>query len=166
MLLISKSGFNKQAKICTELLEALIKIIEGLNGDTSQVVNDIKILFDKITKIIPQITHVNGGLDNTCIYLRRIKEILPNFVNKVSSIEIKNSVINKLDEFLNTKIKTKQIISDKTGNHLITNDDYLLIYGKSKIFRKMLSKAVNDGIKFKVVFVDTRKENQSKTYPI
>ena len=142
---------------------AIKKFIETTNGDNYQLISEIRSLFEQINKIIYQIGDINGGLDNTCIYLRKVKKILPLFPSNASPLTIKNSLISKIDEYINTKILTKLIISDKTGNHLIKDNDFILIYGKSKVFRNMLLKAVQDGVKFKVAFVDNRKNNQIKS---
>ena len=160
---IAKCGLHKQASICLELLNGIKKFIETTNGDNYQVINEVRNLFEQINKIVYQISDMSSGLDNTCIYLRKVKKILPLFSPKSSPLMIKDSIISKIDEYINTKINTKMIISDKTGNHLIKDGDYILIYGKSKIFRNILEKAVKEGIKFKVVFVDNRKANQIKT---
>ena len=160
---IAKSGLHKQASCCLELLNGIKKFIETTNGDNYQLISEIRSLFEQINKIIYQIGDINGGLDNTCIYLRKVKKILPLFPSNASPLTIKNSLISKIDEYINTKILTKLIISDKTGNHLIKDNDFILIYGKSKVFRNMLLKAVQDGVKFKVAFVDNRKNNQIKS---
>ena len=102
----------------------------------------------------------------------KIKET--NTWTKSKEINDFSHTLNSIDELLlhkdkkqkgdiNTKILTKLIISDKTGNHLIKDNDFILIYGKSKVFRNMLLKAVQDGVKFKVAFVDNRKNNQIKS---
>lgn len=77
---------------------------------------------------------------------------------------MKEALINKLDEFVNTKINTKQIIAYKKGINLIKENDCILVYGKSQIFRNVLKEAVDKGIKFRVVYVDNRQNNHSKFY--
>jgi translation initiation factor eIF-2B subunit delta len=91
-----------------------------------------------------------------------IKKVLQKVPISLSSIDIKEALVNKLDEFVNTKINTKQIIAYKKGINLIKDNDCILIYGKSQIFRNILKEAVDKGIKFKVVYVDNRQTNYSK----
>jgi translation initiation factor eIF-2B subunit delta len=103
---------------------------------------------------------VIGGLENACFYIKKVLQNVP--LNK-NSIDIKEALINKLEEFINTKINTKEIIANKRGINLIKENDCILIYGKSKIFRNILKEAVNRGINFKVIYVDTRQDNHIKT---
>ena len=98
-------------------------------------------------------------MDNTCSYIKKVIQKIPK--NK-SVFEIREAVLNRLDEFINTKINTKDVISQKHGINLIKENDCLLIYGKSQIFRNILSKAVQKGINFKVIYVDSRQNNHSK----
>lgn len=77
-------------------------------------------------------------------------------------IDVKEALLSKLDEFINTKINTKDIISTKQGINLIKENDCLLIYGKSQIFRNILTRAVQRGINFRVIYVDNRQNNYSK----
>ena len=79
-------------------------------------------------------------------------------------VDLKEALIIKLDEFINTKINTKDIISNKHGINLIKEGDCLLIYGKSQIYRTILSKAVEKGINFKVIYVDNRQNNHSRNF--
>ena len=58
---------------------------------------------------------------------------------------------------------SKNIIADSSSRNLIKDGDNILIYGKSKIFRKILLKAHQQGINFEVIFVDTPKSNQIST---
>ncbi len=99
-----------------------------------------------------------GGLNNTCKFIKNILQKIQNNKN----ID-KEAIINKFDEFINTKINTKDFISYKHGINLIKENDCILIYGKSQIFRKLLTKAVQKKINFKVIYVDNIQNNYIKT---
>ena len=97
-----------------------------------------------------------GGLHNSTKFIKNILQKIQN--NKNVDKEL---IINKLDEFINTKINTKDFISSKHGINLIKENDCILIYGKSEIFRKILTKAVEKKINFKVIYVDNKQNNYS-----
>lgn len=103
-------------------------------------------------------TYVIGGLENACVYIKKVLQKVP--VNNNTN-DIKEALTNKLDEFVNTKINTKQFIAYKKGINLIKENDCILIYGKSQIFRNILKEAAEKEIKFKVVYVDNRETNYS-----
>jgi translation initiation factor 2B subunit (eIF-2B alpha/beta/delta family) len=104
-----------------------------------------------------KLAYVVGGLHNSTKFVKNILQKIQN--NKNIDREL---ILNKLDEFINTKINTKDIISYKHGTNLIKENDYILIYGKSQIFRKILTKAVQKKINFKVIYVDNKQNNYSK----
>ena len=159
--LIIKNGINKQNSNCIYLLNGLKKYIETLDGDTFQILIKIKSLFEEIFKIIYDTTLIGSGLDNTIYYLREIKSILNTIPSNISFPNIRDFICTKIDDFILKRINTKQIISDKTD--LINDNDVILIYGKSKIFRNLLTKAKNKKIKFKIIFVDNRQLNHIST---
>ena len=89
-------------------------------------------------------------------------KFVKNLIEKTQNKNIPtSSIISKLDEFINTKINTKEYISNKHGINLIKEGDNILIYGKSQIFRNILTKAIQKGLNFKVVYVDNRQNNYS-----
>ena len=92
-----------------------------------------------------------------------IRKILPTLPENSTTSNIKEIIIKKIDEFIDTRINVKNYISSKVGEGLVQEGDIILIYGKSIIFREILKKAKNDGISFKVIFVDDKKNNQLKT---
>jgi translation initiation factor 2B subunit (eIF-2B alpha/beta/delta family) len=98
-------------------------------------------------------------LENACVYIKKVLQKVPV---SLSSIDMKEALVNKLDEFVNTKINTKQIIAYKKGINLIKENDCILVYGKSQIFRNILKEAAEKEIKFRVVYVDNRQNNHSK----
>lgn len=164
LLKLARSGLCKQAKLCDELIMAIkILIQHSYNGESSRqiFINEIRDKIGKVINIVYKLTSVIGGLDNTCSY---IKKILTSIPHNFDTIQIKDALIGKLDEFIHTKIYTKDIISDKTGANLIKDNDCILIYGKSKIFRNLLSNAVKNGKKFKVIYADNRQDNHSKYF--
>ncbi len=44
------------------------------------------------------------------------------------------------------------------GNSIIKENDCILVYGHSKIFRAIFQRAVENGVNFKVIYVDNRQE--------
>ena len=159
--LIIKNGINKQNSNCCYLLNGLKKYIEKLDGDTFQILNQIKSLFEEIFTIINETTQSGSGLDNTIYFLKEIKAILNTIPTNISFPNIRDFISLKIDDFILKNINTKQIISDKTD--LIKNNDVILIYGKSKIFRNLLSKAKQKQINFKLIFVDNPQLNHIST---
>ena len=160
---LAKMGSHKQASNCLELLNAFKNFIEisneKTNGEYYEFVNSVKNMIDEITNIINENKDIGAGVFNTLEYLTQLKYSINKFQKDVKTIIIKNYLIDQINIFIKNKIQTKSIISDKSANHLIQNNDVILIYGKSKIFRNILLSAHKNNIKFKIIFVDNRREN-------
>lgn len=86
-------------------------------------------------------------------------------------MEIFEIISNKIEEFINLnffnedKIATNvffNFLLEKRASSLIKNGDCILIYGKSKIFRKMIENAMKNKIDFRLIYVDNRENNHSK----
>jgi translation initiation factor eIF-2B subunit delta len=147
--------------VCRDLIEAIKILIQNTEVTNSiKLISEIREKVGKILNIINKLTHVIGGLDNSCKYIKKILNKIPLDKN---SLDIKEALMNKLDEFINTKINTKDIIATNRGVNLIKENDCLLIYGKSKIYRSILTSAVSKGIKFKVFYTDNRQETHIKS---
>ena len=159
LIKIAKCGSHKQEANCLELLDALKKFIETTNGEYYEYINSIKSIIDEITNIINENKDIGAGLFNTLAYLTQLKISINKFPINVKTIIIKNFLIEQINNFIKNKIETKTIISDKSANHLIQDNDIILIYGKSKIFRNIIMSAHKNNIKFKIIFVDNRREN-------
>ena len=160
---LAKCGSHKQESNCLELLNAFKNFIEisneKTNGEYYEFVNSVKNMIDEITNIINENKDIGAGVFNTLEYLTQLKYNINDFQKDVKTIKIKNYLIEQINIFIKNKIQTKSIISDKSANHLIQNNDVILIYGKSKIFRNILLSAHKNNIKFKIIFVDNRREN-------
>ena len=160
---LAKCGSHKQESNCLELLNAFKNFIEisneKTNGEYYEFVNSVKNMIDEITNIINENKDIGAGVFNTLEYLTQLKYNINDFQKDVKTIIIKNYLIEQINIFIKNKIQTKSIISDKSANHLIQNNDVILIYGKSKIFRNILLSAHKNNIKFKIIFVDNRREN-------
>ena len=160
---LAKCGSHKQESNCLELLNAFKNFIEisneKTNGEYYEFVNSVKNMIDEITNIINENKDIGAGVFNTLEYLTQLKYSINQFQKDVKTIIIKNFLIEQINNFIKNKIQTKSIISDKSANHLIQNNDVILIYGKSKIFRNILLSAHKNNIKFKIIFVDNRREN-------
>ena len=160
---ISHRDLTKQATSCTELLEGLLTFVNSIKGDFYQLRNALKSLFEQITKIIPMITTECGAYDNLCSLLRNLNLTLAGIPYTPAPEEIKNTAIDYIEKYLATKIMTKDIIANKIPKDLIQNDECILVYGKSKIFRKMFAKAVEQGIRFSVILIDKRGSSNLKS---
>ena len=160
---LAKCGSHKQEANCLELLNAFKNFIEisneKTNGEYFEFINSVKNMIDEITNIINENKDIGAGVFNTLEYLTQLKYNINDFQKDVKTIIIKNYLIDQINIFIKNKIQTKSIISDKSANHLIQNNDVILIYGKSKIFRNILLSAHKNNIKFKIIFVDNRREN-------
>jgi hypothetical protein len=109
LLKISKVGLSKQAQTCSELINSIKILIQVTRIDSAQLfISEIKEKICKILTIVSKLTFVIGGLENTSSYIKYLLTKLPQNRNPV---ELKEMLVNKLDEFINTKINTKDIIA-------------------------------------------------------
>jgi translation initiation factor 2B subunit (eIF-2B alpha/beta/delta family) len=163
LLKLSKNGLSKQGMLCSELIQSIKILIETYPADDKNEMQFLNEVRDKVSKIINcvyKLTTVIGGLDNSCTYIKKVLNKVATSYKNVP--EIKEMICRKIEEFIHTKIDTKRIISSSNrGLNLIKEGDCLMIYGKSKIFRNILQKAVDSNINFKVIFVDNVQENHS-----
>jgi hypothetical protein len=109
LLKISKAGLSKQAQTCSELINSIKILIQTTRIDSPHLfISEIKEKICKILSIVTKLTFVIGGLENTTSYIKYLLTKLP--LNR-NPIELKEMLVNKLDEFINTKINTKDIIA-------------------------------------------------------
>ena len=113
LLRISKAGISKQIQICSELINSIKILIESTRIDTPSIfISDIKEKVCKILSIVNKLTFPIGGLDNTATYIKTLLKKIPQNKNPV---EVKEIMAYKLEEFINTKINTKEIIANNVN---------------------------------------------------
>ena len=149
-------GSSKQTKNCLNLLNSLKIFIDHVKGeDIYTICDEVSSLFRNVKKIIGEITERCSGLFNTCKYLQQIADSLSAYPKNTTKELIKA----KIQYFIDKRIK-KIDTNNKILNYLIQDGDTILLYGKSKLFRKLLLNAKEKNIKFSLIFVDSPKRNQ------
>lgn len=114
LLKLSKVGLSKQAQTCSDLINSIKILIQATRIDSPHLfITEIKEKICKILHIVSKLTYIIGGLENTSSYIKYLLTKLPQNRNPV---ELKELLVNKLDEFINTKINTKDIIAHNVMN--------------------------------------------------
>ena len=148
-------GSTKQTKNCLNLLNSIKIFIDKLEAnDIYTICDEVNSLFRTIIKLVSDISDKCSGLFNTCKYLHQIADTLSSYPTNTTKELIKA----KIQYFIDRRIK-KIDINNKIIKDLIQEGDTILLYGKSKLFRKLLLKAKEKNIKFSLIFVDSPKRN-------
>jgi hypothetical protein len=108
LLKISKTGLRKQAELCSGLINALRVFISQMPPH-ERFINEVREKVNKIFSIVGRLTYIIGGLDNTSNFVKNLMSKIPTNKNPFDAKEI---LLNKLEEFINTKIATKEIIAN------------------------------------------------------
>ena len=149
-------GSSKQTKNCLNLLSSIKIFIDNVEGDDIYTICDeVSSLFRNVNKIINEISERCSGLYNTCKYLQQIADLLSSYPKNATKELIKS----KIQYFIDRRIK-KIDINNTILKDLIQDGDTILLYGKSKLFRKIILNAQEKNIKFSLIFVDSPKRNQ------
>ena len=151
-------GSSKQTKNCLNLLNSVKLFVDSVDGDDYTICTEVSSLIRKITKFIEGISEKCSGIFNTCKYLNQIADLLLKYPKTKSAMFLKELIKSKIQYFIDRRVKKIEI--DNIPENLIEEKDTILFLGKSKIFRKLLLKAKNKNINFKVIFADSPKRNQ------
>ena len=168
-------GSSKQTSNCINLLNSLIKLVVALSDDDKsddKICQELTSLIKKIQELLSSCSEKCSGIYNTLKYLQLLSDnILSELSEKLKtyklvSITLKELIKRKISYFIDRRVK-KLVEKDEENINikldLIKDDETILLFGKSKIFRKILLKAKKDNIKFKIIFVDSPKRNQFST---
>ena len=149
-------GSTKQTRNCINLLNSIKLFVDSVEGDIYKLCDEVSSLIRKVNKLIANISEKCSGLFNTCKYLQQIADdILSSYPSDITKEFIKL----KIQYFIDQRIK-KIDINNKILKDIIQDGDTILLFGKSKIFRKLLLNAKEKKIKFSVIFVDSPKKSQ------
>ena len=151
-------GSSKQTKNCLNLLNSVKIFVDSVDGDDYTICTEVSSLIRKITKYIEGISEKCSGIFNTCKYLNQIADLLLKYPKTESAMFLKELIKSKIQYFIDRRVKKIEI--GNIPENLIEEKDTILFLGKSKIFRKLLLKAKNKNINFKVIFADSPKRNQ------
>jgi len=151
-------GSSKQTKNCLNLLNSVKIFVDSVDGDDYTICTEVSSFIRKITKLIEGISEKCSGIFNTCKYLNQIADLLLKYPKTESAMFLKELIKSKIQYFIDRRVKKIEI--DNIPENLIEEKDTILFLGKSKIFRKLLLKAKNKNINFKVIFADSPKRNQ------
>ena len=151
-------GSSKQTKNSLNLLNSVKLFVDSVDGDDYTICTEVGSLIRKITKYIEGISEKCSGIFNTCKYLNQIADLLLKYPKTKSAMFLKELIKSKIQYFIDRRVKKIEI--DNIPENLIEEKDTILFLGKSKIFRKLLLKAKNKNINFKVIFADSPKRNQ------
>lgn len=167
-------GSSKQTSNCINLLNSLIKLIDTLSNDDKKddkICLELTFLIKKIQELLSCFSEKYSGIYNTLKYLQLLSDNILSELSeklktyKITSEKLKDIIIPKIGYFIEKRVK-KLVSKDENINiklDIIKDDETILLFGKSKIFRKILLKAKNDNIRFKIIFVDSPKRNQFST---
>ena len=161
-------GSTKQTRNCINLLNSISKLVDILDSDDDKkdykICSDICFIIKKIKNLLSGISEKNSGIFNTCKYLQQISDDILSELSvklktcKLVGTSLKAIIKSKIDYFIERRVK--KLVFENINDDLIQNGDTILIFGKSKLFRQIVSKAKNDNIKFEIVFVDSPKRNK------
>ena len=159
---------TKQTRNCINLLNSFSKLVDALVNDDDkddyQICKELCFLIKKIKHLLSDISEKCSGIFNTCNYLQLLSdEILSELSVKLQSYKLvsmtlKEIIKSKIEYFIERRVK--KLVFENIDTDLIQNGDTILIFGKSKIFRKILKGAKEDHIKFSLIFVDSPKRNK------
>ena len=148
-------GSTKQTKNCSNLLESIKLFVDSVDGDTFHICDEVRDLIKNVNLLIRDISEKCSGLFNTCKFLQQVSEAISSYPPNIT----KDSINKVIKSFMEDRIK-KIDNNNKIMEDLIQDGDTILLYGKSKIFRKLLINAKENKIKFKIIFADSPKRNQ------
>ena len=161
-------GASKQTRNCKNLLNAFYRLVEFLVNDDDKkddkICKELCFLIKKIKNLLSGVSENCSGIFNTCKYLQllsddilsELSEKLQNY--KLVSTTLKELLKSKIEYFIERRVK--KLVFENINNDLIQNGDTILIFGKSKIFRKILKNAKENKVKFNIIFVDSSERNQ------
>ena len=148
-------GSTKQTKNCLNLLNSIKLFVDSVDGDIFHICDEVRDLIKNVNLLIRDISEKCSGLFNTCKFLQQIAEVISSYPPNIT----KESINTNIQYFIDRRIK--KIDNNNTiMKDLIQEGDTILLYGKSKIFRKLFINAKENKIKFKIIFADSPKRNQ------
>ena len=150
-------GSTKQAKNCLYLLNSIKLFVDSVEGDYFNICDEVSSLIYKVNNLIAEFLGKCSGLFNTCKYLQQIADLLSTYPSYKEN-ELKELIKIKIQYFIDRRIK--KIDDINLVEDIIQDGDTILLFGKSKIFRKLLWQAKENKIKFSVIFVDSPKRSQ------
>lgn len=112
-------------------------------------------------EFIRYFTSNNEGLETVYKYISFLISILPK---EVKDAKAKTWILEKLDEFVLTKIKSSEEFIISSGVDLLADVKNIMIYSSSQIVLKILLQAKEKGYKFKVVIVDNPPDFKSRDF--
>ncbi len=161
-------GSSKQTSNCINLLNSLTKLVDTLYNDDDKrddkICQELCSLIKKIQELLSYNSETCSGIYNTCKYLQLISDNILSELSeklktyKLASITLKDLIKSKINYFIERRVK--KLVFENINIDVIKDRETILLFGKSKIFRKILLKARKDDIKFKIIFVDSPKRNQ------
>ena len=148
-------GSTKQTKNCLNLLNSIKLFVDSVEGDTFHICDEVRDLIKNVNLLIRDISEKCSGLFNTCKFLQQVAEVISSYPPNIS----KKTINTFIQYFIDSRIK--KIDNNNTiMKDLIQDGDTILLYGKSKIFRKLFINAKENKIKFKIIFADSPQRSQ------
>ena len=164
-------GSSKQTSNCINLLNSLSKLIDTLSNDDEkkddQICQELSSLIKKIQELLSYNSEKCSGIYNTCRYLQLLSDNILSELSeklktyKLASITLKDLIKSKINYFIERRVK--KLVFENININLINDEETILLFGKSKIFKKILLKAKKDNKRFKIIFVDSPKRSQFST---
>lgn len=148
---------------CTSLLTALKTLLLDLVptlGSTSELYKDIDNVLKPNITYLKQCRPLSISMSNAIRYLKR--EVM-SFDRNLSIEDIKTSIEEIVDDFININFTLHPKAISETANKKIRDGDVILTYSHSTLVEKVLLDAAAQGKKIKVIVADGRVQNLGRS---
>eukprot|EP00466_Bigelowiella_natans_P016618 jgi/Bigna1/37325/e_gw1.19.20.1 len=146
---------------CMAMLTALKDAVRDFEGNEGkEMKRDLMDMLKPIIRFVAVDCRVMSlGMGNA---IRYIKTAINNLENGVSLTQGKESILEKIDEFIYERIEIADQVIAREGAKRIQDGDVIMTYARSKVVENVITKAKEENRKFRVVIVDSRPKFEGK----
>lgn len=158
LLKIGNNKLKRQKDFCEELITIFKNYVNKTDnkGHPHEYVKQLKKNFEKLSKLIKEVTLVVGGLENTLSYILRLLSELFAKAKDLTIPEVKTNIYEKLKEYVDERLIKARELLIKKGSTLIKNNDCILVYGLNYELRKIIAESVKEQINFSLVYIQKK----------
>jgi len=148
---------------CIHLLLALRTLLLDMLpqlGSSAELYKEVDNIIKPNITFLKQCRPLSISMSNAIRYLKR--EVM-SFNRNLSIEEVKTSIEEMVDDFININFTLHPKAISETANKKIRDGDVILTYSHSKLVEKVLLDAAAQGKKIKVIVADGRVQNLGRT---
>jgi len=148
---------------CVSLLGALKTLLLDMLptlSSTSELYKEVDNIMKPNITFLKQCRPLSISMSNAIRYLKR--EVM-SFDRNLSLEEVKTSIEEMVDDFININFTLHPKAISETANKKIRDGDVILTYSHSKLVEKVLLDAAAQGKKIKVIVADGRVQNLGRS---